>query len=297
MPNPFLQKMGFEDDARLVIFHADDIGMCQATVGAYNDLLDFGLMSSAALMIPCGWFPAAAALAAARQADAGVHLTLTSELDVYRWGPISTRDTASGLLDAEGYFYRTTPDAQANGDPEAVWAEINAQIDRALAAGLDVTHIDTHMGTMLRPNPRFVPLYLRAAIERRVPLMFVRMTAQQIMAMGLDETLASAAQAAIDLLDEGGIPVLDHIYQLPLDVVAEDRVDQVTAALREIPPGITHFIFHPAQDTPELRALTGDWRARVADYKAFTSQRLRDFVRDEGIQVIGYRVLRAALRA
>ena len=105
--NPFLKKLGFAADARVVIIHTDDIGMCQASVGAFRDLIDFGLISSAAVMVPCPWFPEVAALCRSRPGiDMGVHLTLNSEWDSYRWGPISTRDPASGLLDEEGYFYR-----------------------------------------------------------------------------------------------------------------------------------------------------------------------------------------------
>jgi hypothetical protein len=99
-PNPVLRKLGFADDDRVVIIHADDIGMCQATMSAFADLVDFGLISSGAVMVPCPWFPQAAAYCRQHPlVDLGVHLTLTSEWDGYRWGPVSTRDPASGLID------------------------------------------------------------------------------------------------------------------------------------------------------------------------------------------------------
>jgi predicted glycoside hydrolase/deacetylase ChbG (UPF0249 family) len=151
-PNPLLRALGFAETDRVAIVHADDIGMCQASVAAFAELADAGLVTSGAVMMPCGWAPAAAAWARAHPAtDIGVHLTLTSEWDAYRWGPLSTRDPASGLLDADGYFPRTTAAVQA-ADPEAATRELEAQVARALAAGIDVTHVDTHMGAVNHPR-------------------------------------------------------------------------------------------------------------------------------------------------
>ena len=101
-PNPALKKLGFSENERLVIIHVDDIGMCQASVAAFADLWDFGLVSSGAVMVPCPWFLEAAKYASQHpQADLGVHLTLNCEWDTYRWGPLSTCDPQTGLLDAQ----------------------------------------------------------------------------------------------------------------------------------------------------------------------------------------------------
>jgi hypothetical protein len=108
-PNPVLKQLGFSKDDRVVIIHTDDIGMCQASIDAFADMVDYGLISSGAVMVPCPWFLEAAAYARAHpQADLGVHLTRTSEWETYRWGPISTRDPASGLLDEQGFFHKSS---------------------------------------------------------------------------------------------------------------------------------------------------------------------------------------------
>src|SRR6478672_2855763 len=133
--HPLLQRLGFDADDRVVIIHPDDIGMCQATLPAYTDLLAFNLISSATTMVPCSWFPAVAAFCREHpNVDMGVHLTLASEWDVYRWGPISTRDPTSGLLDDDGYFHHWPHQVWAHADVPAVEHEIAAQLDRALAA-------------------------------------------------------------------------------------------------------------------------------------------------------------------
>ena len=75
-----------------------------------------------------------------------------------------------------------------------------------------------------------------------------------------------------------------------------DRVEVCKRIIDGLAPGLTLLRIHPAIDTPELRAMAPDWRCRVADYEAFTSATLRDYIRDAGVQVIGYRALRDVLR-
>jgi len=292
-PNPVLRKLGLRDDDRVAIIHADDVGMCQASVSAYADLMDFGLVSSAATMVPCGWFSGLAAYCRQHPgSDAGVHLTITCEWDAYRWGPISTRDPASGLMDDEGFFYRSSNEAAAHGDPAAVGIEVNAQIKRALASGVDATHIDTHMGTMIAPP--FIPYYVQAALEHRLPIMFFRWGEEKLREHGYDAERVAQALKLIETLEAQNMPLIDHIVGMPLDGEKPLELAQQTFAALE--PGITHFILHPSQDTPELRAIAPDWRARVADFELFTSEKLRKFVQDAGIHVIGYRALRDLLR-
>jgi predicted glycoside hydrolase/deacetylase ChbG (UPF0249 family) len=294
-PNPVLRELGFAHDDRVVIIHADDIGMCQATVSAFADLVDFGLISSGAAMVPCPWFPQAAAYWGQHRAvDLGVHLTLTSEWDGYRWGPISTRDPASGLIDEEGYFYRRSELVREHSDAAAVQRELQAQVERALAAGVDVTHVDTHMGTVAQVD--FIPAYVQLALQHRLPMLILRLDEAGWRDMGMDAETAALAVQLVHQLEAQGLPLLDHLVGLPLDR-PEDRVGLAKETFDALAPGLTHLIIHPARDTPELRAIAPDWPSRVADYEAFTSRELRDYVRDCGVRVIGYRALRELMRS
>jgi len=293
--NPFLKKLGLGNDARVVIIHTDDIGMCQASVSAFADLVDFGLISSGATMVPCPWFPAAAAICRANpQVDMGVHLTLTSEWKTYRWGPISTRDVASGLIDEEGYFHHRQPPAQERADSETVAREISAQVERAQAAGIDITHIDTHMGALA--HTKFIASYLQLALEHRIPPMIVRMDEAGYRALGMASASAVFAATMAMQLEEQGLPLLDGLTHLPLNE-SENRIERAKQVLSQVPVGVTHFVIHPSQDTPELRAITPDWQSRAADYRAFTSEELRRWVKESGLVVIGYREIRNAMRA
>ena len=294
-PNPALKKLGFADDDRVVIIHADDIGMCHASLEAFAELTEFGLVSSGAVMVPCPWFLAVAEYCREHpEVDLGVHLTLTSEWPTYRWGPISTRDPASGLMDEQGYFHRGSEAVRQMADAEAAQMELAAQLARALEAGIDVTHIDNHMGSI--GNVKFVSGYIQLAVQNKVPALTFRLDMAGWQELGIDAATAGLAIQLMSHMEEQGFPLLDRaVQELPLDQ-PQNRIETAKRAFDALPPGLTHFILHPAKDTPELRAITPDWEARAADYSAFLSIELRDHVRETGIHVIGYRALRDLMR-
>lgn len=293
--NPVLTDLGYLPSDRVVIFHADDIGMCEATVDAYADLLDAGTLSSAALMVPCVAAAEGAAVARAHpEADLGVHLTITSEWAAFRWGPVSSRDPAGGLLDTEGYFPRSTAEIQASGRPEAVRRELAAQVDRARAWGVDITHLDSHMGALA--HPKFLPGVMALSAQEGVPAMYPRHGIRGWRAQGFDLAGAALAWQYGRALERRRFPLVDHLYMLPLHE-GGDHLEVTRQALRDLPPGLTHFILHPAQDTPELRAVAPDWPGRVANYAAFRDPRMKDVIAQSGVQVMGYRPLRDWMRA
>ena len=185
-------------------------------------------------MVPFAWFAEVAARCRARDdVDIGVHLTLTSEWDGYRWGPISKCDRASGLIDDEGYLHRNQIAARA---------EIEAQVDRALAAGIDVTHVDTHMCACL--HPCLVDDYLALGRARGVPLLVTRQPGW----------LAALSPARLERCERDGLPVFDDFRMLALDEPAEGGLERAKRAFLELAPGMTVVVAHPAADTPELRA-------------------------------------------
>ena len=288
-PNPVLKRLGLADDDRVAIIHTDDIGMCQSNVDAFADLWEAGIISSGAIMYPCPWANAAIDYSRTHpQADLGVHLTLTSEWQTYRWGPISTRDPRSGLMDTEGYFFRTSEDVQKKGRPAAVKKELQAQLARALAAGLKPTHIDTHMGSVA--CAKYMNIYLDLAKKNKLPPMIFRMDEEEWRGTGLDALTAKLAARMILGLEEKKVPLLDHLAMLPLET-DKDHMDVAKKALSDLKPGITHFIIHPNKDTPEIRAIAPDWRARVGNYQDFMSDEIGSHIKKIGLQVIGYRTL------
>jgi chitin disaccharide deacetylase len=294
-PNPYLRHLGLSAQDRVVIIHADDIGMYQAGLPAIADLMEFGLVSSAAAMVPCPWFPAAAAYGRANpQVDLGVHLTLTSEWDSCRWRPLTAQQPASGLLDSEGYFHRLVVGLAATATVTAVRQELQAQIDYFVAAGLEPTHVDAHM--IAAAHPRFVTTYLEVARQNALPPFFLRRDEAGWQREGFDAETAVHLSALSRQAEAEGVPLMDNWYVMALDR-PEDRVEQAKQALAALPAGLTYFLLHPALDTPELRGMARDWPNRVADYEAFMSEELAAHVQNAGIQVIGWRPLRDIMRS
>jgi chitin disaccharide deacetylase len=282
--NPVLRKLGFNQGDRVVIVHADDVGMCHATVPAFFELAAGGLVSAGSVMVPCPWFRQAAAEACRHpQADLGIHLTLTSEWENYRWGPVANCDHTSGLADASGCFYRA-PSLMKSPDPQVVLQEMRSQVRRARDAGIDVTHIDCHMFAMLAHG--LADAYVDLGFEFDLPVLMTRQPAWV-------ETLTAVA---IDQWEERGVPVFDHLREMPLNQPADAMLEVAKRIFEDLPPGLTYLLMHPALDTPELRAICTDWRQRVADYETFGNPKLCDYVRQAGIHVIGWRPIRQLMR-
>jgi predicted glycoside hydrolase/deacetylase ChbG (UPF0249 family) len=291
--NPALKKLGFSEHDRVVIIHTDDIGMSHASYAACTDLWQAGIISSSAVMVPCPWFPKVAAFCKSNsKVDMGVHITLTCEWDNYRWGPVSSREARAGMLDAEGFLPRKSSEIQANGDPDAVGCEMITQVERAIAAGINPTHVDTHMGTVF--HPKFFPAYVQLARQFKLPVMIPRLDEAGLQRWGFT---GDAAQWALNMLrhiEEEKLPLLDHIMGMPLNK-PDGRLEQVFAAIDALQPGLTHFIIHPSHDTPEARAISPDLPSRIGDYETFMDERVRQHLKDAGVQVIGYRDLKALM--
>src|SRR5688500_1149469 len=145
------ERLGHPASARLLILHADDLGMSRSVNRATFEALEKGWITSASVLVPCPWFPDVARWAKDHPtADLGIHLALNSEWTGYRWGPISSRDKVPSLLDADGYMPLVETTVVGQARLAEVETELRAQIERARAAGLRISHVDSHMATLFR---------------------------------------------------------------------------------------------------------------------------------------------------
>jgi hypothetical protein len=293
--NPALAQLGFSPSDRVVIFHADDVGMCHGANVAFLELSQRGLISCGSVMVPCPWFLEAAAMAREHpDLDLGVHLTLTSEWKYYRWGPISTRDRASGLIDEEGYFYHRTHQIAEHLNLKAVEAEFRAQIETALAAGIDVTHLDTHMGVALIPGA--MEIYARLGIAYRLPILNPRQIDLFKITLGIPNLDLSIHRAMIERLENMGMSIADHFFISPGVPSAECNATY-REMIAEIPAGLTFISLHP--NAPgDIEAINPP-RAffRVDEYNLLQDTSFREYVASQHIHPIGYRRLRDLFRA
>ena len=165
--------LGYRPGTRVVIPHLDDVAVGHGANRAFVELAGKGFVTTGSVMVPCPWFPEIVALAKEQpELDLGVHLTLTSESRSCRWRPISTTARVSGLIDPDGFMWPDVPALRRHAHKGAVEAECRAQIEAALAAGLDVTHLDTHMGAAAAPE--FAEIYVALGREYRLPVLLPR---------------------------------------------------------------------------------------------------------------------------
>ena len=290
--NPFLAHLGFNAQDRVLILHADDVGLCHASVSAFADLLDGGFVSSGSVMVPSPWFPAVASLCRMYpNVDMGVHVTLTAEWDHYRWGPLTYEVSRRQLLDADGYFPRTIQQLWQQADVETVFQEVNAQLNQALAAGIVITHLDDHMGALTPPS--WFARWIDLALSHRLPIRFERPNSSDT-ATG---TWADANAHSLRQAEASGLPLFDHCIGLETGNFAT-KLQQIEHTYAELPPGSLSIIFaHPAKDSPELRAITTDSANRAADFEILSSEALRVSLQRAGIHVIGFEPLHQAILA
>ena len=292
--NQFLEKLGCNASDRVLITHIDDMGFCHAANIATEQCLSVGSASCASVIVNASWFLEAANMALKNPPwDIGVHLTLTAEYPHYRWPALSSRDPSSGLLDVQGYLWHTREDAIRHVTEAAAHGEMRAQIEAALQAGIDVTHIDTHMGSVI--HPKFVSSYLSLAHEYEVPAFLPRITRARLQELSQGD-MADAYLEAIEAIDASRVPMLDEIIIETL-VDKADKMNFYQQLIDAVKPGLTHLLFHPAKNSAELRAIADTHVSRHADYLAFCEPALRDYAEQQGIRVIGYRELRDVMRA
>jgi hypothetical protein len=125
--------------------------------------------------------------------------------------------------------------------------------------------------------------------------MLPRASAQGFDTMGIDDATLAMYAPILQQLETQGMPMLDGLFSLPLEH-ADDHIGLTKKIFSEIPVGISHFIIHPSTDTPELRAICPDWKGRVANYNTFMLPALKAFIKEAGVQLIGYRAVREALK-
>jgi len=286
-----LRRLGFEERARVVVVHVDDMGLCAAAnEGALFALA--GSATSGSIMVPWpGFDDLCERIQDLPGLDLGVHLTLNGEQSKSRWQPI--RDDVPSLLSPGGGMWPTKSETVAHAKVEEVEAELRAQIDKALASGIDVTHLDTHMGTIF--DLKFIEVYLRLALDYRLPVFLPRIRRELLPAHGLPDEFERYLELAARVEAEG-LPIFDHFDSNSLHFEPGKGLEHNRARVAKLGPGLSYLITHCARGNEQLRALTEDWRQRDEECRIYSDGSMEAFLREEGFERIGMRALRTLLR-
>ena len=277
------EQLGYPTGTKLLIVHADDLAVTHSTNVASMDALERGTVSSASVMAPCPWLPEVAEYARANpNHDLGMHLTLTSEWRLLRWGPVAPAGQVPSLIDSAGYFYPRCEGMLANARPEEVEIELRAQVERARELGLNPTHLDSHMGCLFR-DERLFEAYLRVARDYGIPAMVGR---NEAAGRGAEYTKSIKPD---DLVVDRVLTAVPGDYTRGMESFYRTLLDQLE-------PGVSVVLIHTALDGLESEGMAGGiegWgnRWRQLDYNFFTSAAAREQLEREGIQLMTWREL------
>jgi hypothetical protein len=281
------ERLGYEPTARLLIVHADDIAVTHSVNAAFFRGFESGLINSGSVMVACPWFPEVVAYARAHpQADLGVHLTLTSERTHYRWGPTAPRTKVPSLIDRLGYLHQTwLPETRLN--LHEVEIELRAQIEKAYAAGLRPTHLDSHQYRLQMGGRDLFSIFQRLGREYRLPVFVARNWFSQCPYLEFSLTRDDV--------------LIDHTATIDLNVASEEWPEFYRHAIESLPSGVTEFVIHPGLDDAELQAFSADrptwgaaWRQR--DFDFFTSVEFRALLAKHEIRLINWREIATQLQ-
>lgn len=292
------EQLGYGPNERLLIINADDYGLCHTVNTSIQQLLEERTVSSATLMLPCAWAREAAQWSAARtHLDVGVHLTFTSEWDAMKWGPVYRGGATRTLTTAEGYFHKDAKTFERRSDASEVKAEIAAQIEMALTLGMNVTHVDNHMGSLygLQTGRNYLGEVFEACARYGLPFRLPRYLQLESGAPAPPE-LAGQALKLAELAGQKGVVVLDYLVGLPFRSAPHETYDDFKAAMialiKGLRPGVTELIIHPSRVTDELIAFHGAPDRRGMEMAIFRDKDVMETLVQEGIARIGWRELR-----
>lgn len=278
------ERLGYPASARLLVIHADDLGMNHSVNRATFEALEKGWISSASILVPCPWFPEVARWAKQHpNADLGIHLALTSEWTDLRWGPISGPGRVPSLVDAHGYFPLDTPEVDQNARMPEVEYELHAQIERAKSAGIPLSHLDMHMAGMVS-SPDLFGVYRKLRDEYKLPIL-------------LEPTGTHGSPRGVTVpADEA---TLQRVVTMEPGVAAKDWFDWYKRQLTPLAPGVYQLIVHLAYDDEEMRGTTWDhpdwgaaWRQR--DFEMVKSAEFRQFLKEQGFVLVNWKELAKA---
>ncbi|HZS05610.1 MAG TPA: polysaccharide deacetylase family protein [Blastocatellia bacterium] len=281
------QQLGFGPNDKVLIVHADDVGMSHSVNLATIEAFKRGMVTSASIMVPCPWFPEIAAYAKEHpEADFGLHLTLTSEWKHYRWRPVAPIDKVPGLLDQEGFMWRSEKQTAMKATAAEIETELRAQIERAIAFGIKPTHLDTHMGTLYARRDYF-EVYTKLGKEYGIPVMVMRPSPEieaYTKLAGIPVTSEMLRKVEAD-----GFAMLDYLVTGVEGKTFEERKKAYHNLLRNLKPGVTMLIVHLGMDNDELKAITGSWQQRHADFLSFTDPETQALIKELGIRLTTWR--------
>jgi predicted glycoside hydrolase/deacetylase ChbG (UPF0249 family) len=286
----YAERLGYGPKARVIMFHCDDAGMSHASNLGAIESVEKGVVTSVSIMMPCPWVPEIVRyMKEHSQVDAGLHLTLNSEWNLYRWGPVAGKPAVPGLCDPDGYLWHPTQETAKHATPDEVEREIRAQIEKAEAMGLHPTHIDTHMGA-LAATSEFFDRYVKVGIEKHIPVLAIG--GHRSFARVENPASMQKIEERIKKIWDAGLPVIDDLHTASYEWKDGPKSARFIEMLKKLKPGITMVIVHCSRPTDDFPLITSSSDLRLEDLKAMLDPELRKTLDEEHITLTSWRELK-----
>jgi predicted glycoside hydrolase/deacetylase ChbG (UPF0249 family) len=282
------ELLGYPKDSKLLIIHADDMGLAQSVNSACRTAFENKSITSGSIMVPCPWaYDISDYVKDQSGLDVGIHLTLTAEWKLYKWDGVSSSDQIKSLLDQNGFFYPSVEEVGKHADPAEAEKELISQIEKAVAMGVEPTHLDTHMGSVLG-SPELVKIYLTLSEKYNLPVLFPR-------------AYVAMLPADVQPIFAKKIYLLDNLFMLDPSMIKGTWIDAYKAGIQSLKPGLNQIIVHIAMNNDEMKAITNEhddfgaeWRQK--DFDLIQSKEFRDLLKANNVILISWRQIRDLMK-
>ncbi len=288
----YAEMLGWNKGDRLLILHIDDAGMSLDSNRGVMKAMTEGVANSVSVMMPCPWVPQIVEwIKENPTVDAGLHLTLTSEWSVYRWGPLAGKPAVPGLTDPIGCLWESVPLVVKTATPDEVELEVRAQVERARTMGFEPTHLDSHMGTLFATD-EFMKRYIKVGVEYQIPIMFPGGHNHYALQEYGEERAGAQARQVGQTIWAAGLPVLDDLHNTSYGWKTTDKTDQYIEAIQGLRPGVTMMIMHCTEPTEIFSDISSSGKTRLGDLNAMIDPRFKKAIEDERIILTTWRELK-----
>ncbi len=281
------ERLGYPKNTKLLILHADDVGVSHSVNAATTTAMEKGCINSASIMVPCPWFTEIASYVREHPGmDFGLHITLTSEWNNYKWGPVTSSTQVPSLINKQGFLYSTVDSVKQLAAASQVEEEIRNQVKRSIQFGIDPTHLDAHMFAVVR-KVDFLKAYIKVGREFRIPVFLAREMEREL-------------NIKLESFTSKNEIIADSIVSIMPESMQSNPTAWYTQTLRSLPVGLTYFIIHTAYDNEEMRSVTKgftDWGSawRQTEFDFFSSPECARLLKENNIQLVTWREIRDKL--
>ena len=279
------EKLGFSKDDKLLIIHADDIGLSNSVNKASFKALKNGYVSSGSIMMPCDYISDVGQFAIENPSiDLELHLTVTSEWRDYKWNGVLQPNKTPSLINKKGELFKNKKKFVLNADPLELKSELQAQVDLSKSIGIKPTHIDSHEGALFYDENLF-KIYLEIGEENKLPVFVPKMVA-----VHFDKNFPKPKN----------VVVIENFYMAQKGLEYDKWETFYLDILNNLNPGLSQLIVHLGYDDDEMKSISVDHpdfgsKWRNLDYNIVSSDNFQEALKRNNIQLVSWKEIQSAI--